>query len=356
MNIRVKVPGKLIILGEYAVLEGADALVASINRYVTVEITSAGDDVCQISSSLTSSPLRIWVDKNGNCEPEQGQSEDLISKMQFSLAIINRICSHIVKSGLPIQPFLIKIDTFQFYLGKNKLGLGSSAALTVALIVSIVNHLGIEEKVFPEKYTMFRFACDTHFFAQGNKGSGIDIAASIFGGINVFNMNSSNPGERSPQISSVSELPGLFMLPVWSGISFSTSKLLSQVEIFRAHHESDYRETMSRLVTLSGSGCDTYTDNNLSDFLDILHDYYEVLKEFSAKSKIPIISDIHNKIANIVSNTGGVYKPSGAGGGDLGIVFSDSEKTLESVQKDLFQNNIKTLELGISQTGATIEN
>jgi len=356
LNIRVKVPGKLIILGEYAVLEGADALVASVNRYVNVEISSSGDDVCQISSNLTSNPLRIWVDKNGSCEPEQGQSEDLISKMQFSLAIINRICCHIVKSGLPLQPFLIKIDTSQFYLGENKLGLGSSAALTVALILSIVNHSGIEKKVFPEKYDMFRFVCESHFFAQGNKGSGIDIAASVFGGINVYNMNTSNQGETSPKISSVSELPGLFMLPVWSGISFSTRKLLSLVEIFQAHHESEYKETMSRLLTLSNSGCNTYIENNLSDFLDILHDYYEVLREFSVRSKITIISDIHKKIANIVSNTGGIYKPSGAGGGDLGIVFSDSEKTLESVKKDLFQNNIKTLELGISQTGVTIEN
>ena len=41
MSIRVKVPGKLIILGEYAVLEGADALVASVNRFVTVKIIAS---------------------------------------------------------------------------------------------------------------------------------------------------------------------------------------------------------------------------------------------------------------------------------------------------------------------------
>ena len=57
MSIRINVPGKLIILGEYAVLEGADALVSSVNRYVNVEISTPGDDVCQISSNLISSSI-----------------------------------------------------------------------------------------------------------------------------------------------------------------------------------------------------------------------------------------------------------------------------------------------------------
>jgi len=355
LSIRINVPGKLIILGEYAVLEGADALVSSVNRYVIVEISTPEDDVCQISSNLISRPLCFKVDKNGNCDPEQNQSEQLISTMKFSLAIITRICSHIAQIGLPIHPFIIKIDTSQFYFGENKLGLGSSAALTVALIVSIVNHIGIEKKVFTDKYDMFRFACDTHFFAQGNKGSGIDIAASVFGGVNIYNMNTSGQEGRSQQISPVSDLPGLFLLPVWSGISVSTRELLSQVEGFKALHKSEYNEVMLKLLTLSASGCETYTAKNLSDFLDILQDYYNVLKDFSEMSKIPIISDIHKKIATIVSNTDGVYKPSGAGGGDLGIVFSDSKNTLESVKKDLFQNDFETLELGISETGVVVE-
>ena len=50
MSIRVKVPGKLILLGEYAVLDGADALVASIDRYVIAEISPSNNGLCQISS------------------------------------------------------------------------------------------------------------------------------------------------------------------------------------------------------------------------------------------------------------------------------------------------------------------
>ncbi len=356
MSIRVKVPGKLVLLGEYAVLEGADALVASVDRFVIADISIAKNNLTQISSNLTSSPLKFTIDKNGRTVPDQSQSEQLISTMDFALAIINKICKHILESGFSIQPFDLKIDTSQFYINtnKNKLGLGSSAALTVALIVSVANFNGAGKKLFTNEYDLFRFARDTHFSAQGNRGSGIDIAASVFGGINVYNIKSSDYEERSQQISPVSVLQDLFILPVWSGVSVSTLKLLSQVEDYRSRHEEEYEETMSRLSTLSSSGCVTYAEKKRIDFLDIVQDYYEVLKNFSTKSKIPIISDIHEKIANIVYKTGGIYKPSGAGGGDIGIAFCDSIKKLKNVKKELAENKFETISLEISTEGVVV--
>ena len=356
MSIRVKVPGKLVLLGEYAVLEGADALVASVDRFVIADISDAKNDLTQISSNLTSSPLKFTIDKNGKIVPDQRQSEQLISTMDFALAIINKICKHILESGFSIQPFDLKIDTSQFYINtnKNKLGLGSSAALTVALIVSVANYNGAEKKLFTNEYDLFRFARETHFSAQGKLGSGIDIAASVFGGINVYNIKSSNYEESSQQISPVSVLQDLFILPVWSGVSVSTLKLLSQVEDYRSRHEEEYEETMSRLSTLSSSGCVTYAEKKRIDFLDIVQDYYEVLKNFSTRSKIPIISDIHEKISNIVHETGGIYKPSGAGGGDIGIAFCDSIKKLKNVKKELAENKFETISLEISTEGVVV--
>lgn len=356
MNIHVKVPGKLILIGEYAVLEGADALVASVNRYVESDISVSGSDICEISSNLTSIPLKFTIDSNGNCIPVQNQSAELLSTMNFALEILNEVCSKILQLGFTIYPFLVKIDTSQFYSGINKLGLGSSSALTIALLVSIVNCLGIEKEIFTEKYDIYRIACETHFNAQGNKGSGIDIAAGVFGGINVYNMNMLGDKQYSNEVSIESILSGLHILPIWSGVSASTRRLLSQVGKFRAGHRKEYEEIMSRLSTLSSSGCMTFAENNLPDFLDIIADYYKVLMEFSMRSQIPIISDIHQKIARIVYGYGGIYKPSGAGGGDIGIALSDSEETMNKIARELARNNIQTFELEISETGVIVEN
>jgi ERG8-type phosphomevalonate kinase len=353
----VKVPGKLILLGEYAVLEGADAIVAAIDRYTIVEISVAKNEICQLSGNLTSDSIRFLIEEDGKIILNQDQSDQLISSMQFALAIIEKINQKIVEFGFSIKPFNLRIDTSQFYVGmnKNKLGLGSSAALTVAIIVSVSNLMGVDKNIFQDEYDLFDFACDTHFSAQGNRGSGIDIAASVFGGINVYNIKLNETKDRNRMISPISVLEDLFILPIWSGVSVSTRELLFQVENFRDGDEKGYKETMSQLSTLSSSGCVTYSEKQQADFLDIVRDYYQVLKNFSTRSKIPIISDIHERIAGIVYNSGGVYKPSGAGGGDIGIAFCNSKKTLENIKKELNQNEIETLSLGISEQGVEVE-
>ena len=350
MSFRVLVPGKLILIGEYAVLEGADALVASVDRYVIVEISESRDNIYRIFSDLTTVPLKFTLHKSGTCNPDQNQSVQTISAMRFIIAMVDGICRRIYKLGFSVNPFELKVDSSQFYREDKqvKLGLGSSAALTVALTVSITKYLGIDNKLFLKKYDLFRFAHEVHFSAQGKRGSGIDIAASVYGGINKFNIKSSDQVEFTELISSVPVLQDLYLLTVWSGIPVSTQQLLLEVEKFRRQYRGEYKKLMLRLATLSNKGCSLYAQKMTTDFLDIVGDYYEVLKTLSIKSKIRIISDIHEKIAEIVNGSGGVYKPSGAGGGDIGIAFCASEKILENVKKELTSNNIETISLGIS--------
>jgi phosphomevalonate kinase len=357
LSLRIRVPGKLILLGEYAVLEGADALVASVDRYVIVDISENRDNICQIFSDLTKVPLIFSLRKNGTCHLDENQSVQTISAMRFIFAMIDGICRHIYKLGFPIYPFALKVDSSQFYYEDKqvKLGLGSSAALTVALTVAITKYLGIDNKLFLNKYDLFRFAHDVHFSAQGKRGSGIDIAASVYGGINKFNIKSSDQVKFAELISSVPLLKNLHLLTIWSGIPVSTQRLLSEVEKYRKQHRLEYKKLMMRLTTLSNSGCALYGQKMTTDFLDIVSDYYEVLKTLSIKSKIRIISDIHQKIAKIVNGSGGVYKPSGAGGGDIGIAFCASEKILENVNKDLTRHNFETISLGISTSGVVAE-
>jgi phosphomevalonate kinase len=344
-------------LGEYAVLEGANALVASVDRFVHAKVSASKYDYCLFFSNLTSDPIRIIINDGGEFVPDHGQSDQLIKTMQFSLLIINKLSKKIRDSGLLIKPFDLQIDTSQFFVEANtiKLGLGSSAALTVSIIVAISCFLGLEDELFSNDYELFRFACETHFKVQGNRGSGIDIAASVFGGINIYNVKSIDRDREKQEISPISVAEDLYILPVWTGVSASTRELLSQVEKFRGDFEKVYQEMMSRLKVLSETGCVAYEEKNNSDLLDIVQDYYKVLKDFSSRSKISIISDIHENIAEIVTSTGGVYKPSGAGGGDIGLAFSDSKEIIDNVKRALAKKNIETLSLGISEQGIHVD-
>jgi phosphomevalonate kinase len=354
--IKVKVPGKLILLGEYAVLEGADALVASIDRFVTANISASENDNFWISSNLFSDPIKFLIKDSGKIIPDGDQSDQLVSTMHFALSMIEQIYARLSGYKVEFKPFYLKIDTSQFYqeTNKNKLGLGSSAALTVALIAAIVYFSNIEKKIISDNIDLFLFACDVHFKVQGNKGSGIDIAAGVFGGVHQYNIKSIAEGKKTQKIVSRSIPEDLFILPVWSGVSASTRNLLSQIEQYRGNSENDYQAMMSRLSVLAETGCMLYAEKKCSDFLDIVADYYKVLHDFSRKSQIAIISEVHKQIAEIVFANGGVYKPSGAGGGDIGLAFSDSASIIDRLKKELARHNFQTLSLGISSQGVMV--
>ena len=184
-----------------------------------------------------------------------------------ALSIIEQIYYRISGYKVEYKSFQLQIDTSQFYkeTNRNKLGLGSSAALTVALIVAIVLFSNMENKIVSDNFELFLFACDVHFKAQGNKGSGIDIAASVFGSVNQYNVKSIEEGNKTQKIVPRSIPEDLFILPVWTGISASTRKLLSQIEQYRVNFDNEYQDMMSRLSVLSEAGCMLYAEKKCLD-------------------------------------------------------------------------------------------
>ena len=50
MTVAASAPGKLILIGEYAVLFGAPAAVMAVNRRASVRIEPSQDDRCRVES------------------------------------------------------------------------------------------------------------------------------------------------------------------------------------------------------------------------------------------------------------------------------------------------------------------
>ena len=66
---------------------------------------------------------------------------------------------------------------------------------------------------------------------------------------------------------------------------------------------------------------------------------------------IPVISDTHNQIYKIAIQSGAYYKSSGAGGGDLGILFSDDPAVIMKANTELKENGFDVLDLKFSTEG-----
>jgi phosphomevalonate kinase len=108
-----------------------------------------------------------------------------------------------------------------------------------------------------------------------------------------------------------------------------------------------YKKLMDRLLEISIIGSDLFIKSELKKFLNIVYEYYQSLAELGVAAGIPIISDTHQKIETMVRECGGVYKPSGAGGSDIGIAFTDNLQIKEEIIKKTKKSPFKYIKLNI---------
>src|SRR5262245_23763402 len=166
-----RAPGKLVISGAYAVLEGAPALVAAVDRYVVADSSRAAERLTP--------EVREALSRRG---PEREHRAPWFDATELRDASHNR-----------------------------KLGLGSSAAILVASLAAL--ELDAEPDL-PEgdlAARVFSEARVAHRAAQGG-GSGIDVAASAFGGVLRFERPAP---DAAPIVASIT-LPQPLFISVWS--------------------------------------------------------------------------------------------------------------------------------------------
>ena len=78
------------------------------------------------------------------------------------------------------------------------------------------------------------------------------------------------------------------------------------------------------------------------------------LQQFGEVSKIPVFSAEHRQISKIVGCAGGVYKPCGAGGGDLGLAVTGEDAVLARVSAGLRTAGLAVLDLGVDDAGLVL--
>lgn len=157
MLYKASAPGSLMLLGEYAVLYGKSALVCAVNKRITVSLQPRGDKEIHIHSS-----------KHGVMKTTLTKIE-IARPFQFVLAALKG--SHL-KTGCDIN-----IES-EF---SDQVGLGSSAAVTVATLAAIYTW----QNISVNPLNLLRDARRIIRQVQG-LGSGADAAAAVYGGMVAY--------------------------------------------------------------------------------------------------------------------------------------------------------------------------
>ena len=349
MSVRATAPGKLVLLGEYAVLEGAPAVVMAADRRAEVIVAPASGPRCRVRATNLGAEAEFTVLGDGRLDWAQG---DAVQADRFGVlaSVVRELVQAGVASAADLGAFETRITTSQFYQrGANgtgdKLGLGSSAALTVALAAALSAHASGELNGGSPGLDI---ALRAHRGFQRGSGSGLDVAASLHGGVVSYRLRS---GGRSPEIRNLSLPAGIEMLCVSAGKGASTREYLERIALWRRRAPEVAAAALEELSELAQAGLDAVESADTSRFLFVVSAFAAALQSFREAADVDIMSAEHRAIEGVVRAGGGVYKPSGAGGGDIGLAFSDDAGRLERLAEDLARAGFASFVPGIDSTG-----
>ena len=129
-------PGKLYIAGEYAVVEpGHQAVLVTVDRFITVRVTPcspAGGNAGTISSRRYAAGCLPWRRR-----PQDGMAEAVEGDDDYVVSAIRVVEALVVQGGGRLRSFDLGIVSELDEADGRKLGLGSSAAVTVATVRAV---------------------------------------------------------------------------------------------------------------------------------------------------------------------------------------------------------------------------
>lgn len=356
MSVTIKIPGKLYIAGEYAILNpGNPAILIGINAYLTCRVSPHADNTIHVYSDTIQNPSPLIYPFNTLHEVylTDRQWAYVQAGLKVSLQYL-RAHHHI------IQPCKMSLTSDLNQKNGQKYGLGSSGAVTLAVIKGILSFHNIRL----DTLVLFKLATIASLSVSSN-GSFGDLAASAFGGWVYYESLDRNWLKTQleqdfslPKILHM-EWPKLLIKPLrvdpqfhvhigWTQVSASTDLLVSQFESpptnegqaqFDAktlNHAS--KENVKQIASALESG----------DFPSLSLAFQEartLLSHWAHLKKIQIETHHLSQLIQLAQNHGLIAKSSGAGGGDCGIAISYCipKTVIQSLYHDWKESNILPL-------------
>lgn len=311
MGVTATAPGKLFLLGEYAVLHGAPALLAAMDARCRVTLEPAD---CW---HVTARPLGLSELTLADDGAIPAEASDDVRRALTVFDAVRRT----VTAETELPPLRVTIDTSDFFRHGSKLGLGASAAVAVALTAALHRLLGRPD----DPTTVCQTATAAHRRAQGGEGSGADVATAAHGGIVEFAAGQPVQPRAWPA--------GLHARPVMTGNGADTRELVAAVRRLAVTDPAGHATAIGRLAALADRGRMALVQSDIPEFLAVCRASLEALATLGATAGADIVTAPHRTLAAVVAETGAVFKTTGAGGGDLGLILAASPSVMEAARR-----------------------
>lgn len=294
---RAQAPGKLVLSGAYAVLSGAPAIVTATSRYVLAD---------------TSRPAELVTDE--------------------------------VAAALRPGQLAPSFDASQLREAGRKLGLGSSAAILLASLFALESAADPALDAVALRAALFERALVAHRQAQGG-GSGVDVAASCFGGTLVYQLTASGPSLRPVT------LPPELTFEVWvCPTSASTRDFIAAVSALERRAPVEHASLLGAQAVASAQAAAAVEAGDAAALLTALGAQQRALMALGRAAAIAIVTPELVQLSPLAEEQGAVLLPAGAGGGDIAL-FVGRDRSASALRAGLEKHAHRLLEVGLSAPG-----
>ena len=328
MRVKRTAPGKVFLSGEYLALEGGSAIILSTKQRSRVSIEDHKKPYNLFYSSALDQYFEFSV--NDNFEVDWVENDP----QSFGLFISLAICE------LKIKPSkaLISIDTNEFYSSGKKIGLGSSASIASAIINVLDEYFNLQLS----ESAKIQKAVNIHGLSQDNFGSGLDVIASCAdSGVVECNLQMANEHKwRSLKWPS-----DLYIKGVITSDQSSTKMMIEKYNRGKDSNQIFFNKLYSEINHLLNQISTAWDTQNSATIIELMQKYNTFIKQLNEKFNLGIFTDEHKRLIDLARSADVFYKPSGAGGGDLGLVMTNSKKKLTHFLSILSDSNFPVIDL-----------
>jgi phosphomevalonate kinase len=303
-NTLITAPGKLFFAGEYGVLHGGTAVVVAVDRRVVARFVPGA-----VPSTLVVAEA------------------------------IAAVRSHCTTTGASLPEGAPEIDSGSLSDGGQKLGLGSSAAVAAAAVGVLLEAAGFD--VEAEKPLTFLLAERAHRAAQGGRGSGADVAAAVMGGVLAY----TRPEVGAPSMRALVPPAQLVPVVVSTGIPSATVGHVTAVERLAARDPGAHARRLREIRRAADAFLLGYEAGDVRVVLQAVGAAHEALAALGRDADLPIVTPAVDAAAALARELGGAAKPSGAGGGDVGVAFFSDPHSAAAFRARVAPLNLRILSI-----------
>ncbi len=313
------VAGKLMLSGEWSILTPGHSCLTLPTRGINVCIEPAAE------SCVTSPAYGLELHPLSQLRAKQAATA------QFLTTVFREVFAQLGLEDGALNPFHLTLENDPHtYIARDgithKLGIGSSACT----VVGIAKALALFHEIPLDTKTLFNIATAAHSKAQGNLGSGFDIAAAASGTAIMYTARS-NARAMDYRIIPIA-LPADWHIAVgFSGTSASTTNLIKIFNSARIENPERVDSIVKQINECVQALTARIKKNHIQAAMALININQELLHQLSALCNNALETPPLTEMIKIAAAFGAAAKFSGAGGGDCVIALCPDEKTKQKV-------------------------